>query len=160
MRGLRRVSQWFLLILLNSVNSVRVHRVWPILTEFASFRVFYLISHSICVLTRKIVWFYESTHEFDNHGHNNPTESHVIDFNMNTHKHLQFQHTIGHNNPVETHVTDFNMNTCILANFSARANPFSCFVHSIHSYFFVKCSGFGPIVSLFPCSPSWFRFPS
>jgi len=43
------------------------NRVWLNLTEFTDFRVFYPISHDIPELTRKIVRFYESTHEFDNH---------------------------------------------------------------------------------------------
>jgi hypothetical protein len=39
----------------------------PSLTEFTDFRVFYPILHGISELTCKIVRFYESTREFNNH---------------------------------------------------------------------------------------------
>ena len=38
----------------------------PILSKFDRFRVFNSISHVIYMLTRKIIRFYESTHDFDN----------------------------------------------------------------------------------------------
>jgi hypothetical protein len=40
------------------------NRIWPSLLIF---KFFYPISHVISVLTRKIIRFYESTCEFDNH---------------------------------------------------------------------------------------------
>ena len=65
-----RVSLFFSLFikLVNSVRFYRVDRVWPSLVEFDHFRVFNSILHVICELTRKIVWFYESTRDFDNNG--------------------------------------------------------------------------------------------
>jgi hypothetical protein len=38
------------------------------LTKFDGFRVFNPILHVIYMLTRKIIWFYESTRDFDNNG--------------------------------------------------------------------------------------------
>ena len=52
------------------VNFVKLGKLGPSspsLTEFVNFRVFYPISYGIYELTRKIVRFYESTREFDNH---------------------------------------------------------------------------------------------
>jgi hypothetical protein len=51
------------------VNSVWVDWVWLSLTEFDGFQVFNLILHVIYRLTCKSVLFYESNHDFDNHGH-------------------------------------------------------------------------------------------
>jgi hypothetical protein len=42
--------------------------VWPGLTDFTGFWVLIPISHVLHVLTRKIVWFYESKRIFNNHG--------------------------------------------------------------------------------------------
>jgi len=53
----------------SSLSLIDFNRVWLSLTEFASFRVFYPMSHDLSVLTHKIVRLYKSTREFDNHDH-------------------------------------------------------------------------------------------
>jgi hypothetical protein len=42
-------------------------RVWSSQPDFAGFRVLTPILYVFCVLTRKIGWFYELKHIFNNH---------------------------------------------------------------------------------------------
>jgi len=53
----------------NFFQTRKIGPIWPILTEFDRFRVFNLILHVIYMLTLKIIWFYESTRDFDNNAH-------------------------------------------------------------------------------------------
>jgi hypothetical protein len=58
--GVWRVKEWW--------ESVRVDRVWPSLTKFNRVWPDFTCYIYIYMLTRKIVWFYESSCDFNNNG--------------------------------------------------------------------------------------------
>jgi len=69
---------------------------------------------------------------------------------------IQFQLTVCYKNPAKSYIFKHEQlhaiyHTMYFGHPSAMADPLLCFVHSIYSFFFVKCS---EILSLFSCSSS------